>query len=208
MIPKGQTYLKRLAVLHRQLRPKTYVEIGIGKGDSLVLAYPETDVVGIDPELKPVRREARLYGLTSDDFFACHDLGAILGRPVDFAFIDGMHLFEFALRDFMNIERFCIDESLVVVHDCLPRHKEITVRDERDHPLGWAGDVWKLPLCLAEYRPDLHLEMNDVHPTGLLLVRNLDRDSRVLHEHYDEICERYVPLDYPGPVSLLSEPPG
>ena len=31
-----------------------------------------------------------------------------------------MHLYEFALRDFMNIEAHCRPESLVVLHDCLP----------------------------------------------------------------------------------------
>ena len=45
--------------------------------------------------------------MTSDDFFASHDLAQVLGgRPVDLAYIDGMHQFEFALRDFMNLERY------------------------------------------------------------------------------------------------------
>ena len=26
---------------------------------------------------------------------------------LDLVFIDGMHLFEYALRDFMNVERYC-----------------------------------------------------------------------------------------------------
>ena len=41
-----------------------------------------------------------LFPQTSDEFFARNDVGAELGGlPVDLAFIDGMHHFEFALRD-------------------------------------------------------------------------------------------------------------
>jgi hypothetical protein len=43
--------------------------------------------------------------MTSDDYFATHDLSKDLGGAVAFAFIDGLHSFEQALRDFSNIER-------------------------------------------------------------------------------------------------------
>src|SRR5256885_12302956 len=47
--------------------------------------------------------------------FAEHDLSKELGgRPVDLAFIDGMHLFEFALRDFVNLERYCAPGSTIL----------------------------------------------------------------------------------------------
>src|SRR5207249_2239032 len=103
----------------------------------------------------PIEREGHFYRLTSDEFFARHDLGEILGRPVDFAFIDGWHLFEFALRDFMNLERFCTDRPLIALHDCLPRPREIAAREKTPQGIAWAGDVWKLILCLADFRPDL-----------------------------------------------------
>jgi hypothetical protein len=95
--------------IHQHLQPRTYVEIGVETGASLRLALPGTLALGIDPQpqlTKPLRRNARVFRLTSDEFFARHDLRAELkGQPVDFALIDGMHHFEYALRDFMNLER-------------------------------------------------------------------------------------------------------
>ena len=39
---------------------------------------------------------------------------------VDLVFIDGLHLFEFALRDFFNAEAWCSRTSTIVLHDCVP----------------------------------------------------------------------------------------
>ena len=49
--------------------------------------------------------DATIYELTSDEFFARYDLSELLGGPVELAFIDGLHLFEQVLRDFVNLER-------------------------------------------------------------------------------------------------------
>src|ERR1700733_3093946 len=104
----GTHYHQILRRIHQHLRPGTYVEIGIEAGDTLALAAPGTLVIGIDPRPRlsyPLAEGVRIFPSTSDEFFAQHDLSAELGRrPLDLSFIDGMHLFEFALRDFINLE--------------------------------------------------------------------------------------------------------
>ena len=80
------------------------MEIGIFQGESLRLATSATVIVGIDPDPKigcVLGPQMKVFKTTSDEFFATHDLRAELGdRSVDLAFIDGMHRFEFAMRDF------------------------------------------------------------------------------------------------------------
>src|SRR5262249_11499626 len=107
----------------------------------------------------------------------------------------GMHLFEFALRDFMNIERYASPASLVVVDDIYPNHVAQTERLRRTR--AWTGDVWKLVPCLRKYRPDLTLVPLDSHPTGLLLVANLDPGSTVLRDNYNAIVREFrdIPAD-------------
>ena len=186
-------YFDLLRRLHVRLRPRTYVEIGMHTGKSLTLAGPETQIVGIDPT--PSVRErindtAQLFFETSDDFFAHHDLRALLGdRPVDMAFIDGMHLFEYALRDFRNLERYCNSESMVLVHDCYPLDAASSDR-VRDSDT-WTGDTWKLVPCLRALRPDLEISTIAVKPSGLTVIRNLDPTDTVLYERYDEALERF-----------------
>jgi hypothetical protein len=191
-------YYDAMDLVHRHLVPRTYVEIGVSTGRTLRLALPGTRCVGIDPEPhleQPLAPDQQVFAQTSDEFFAGHDLGAVLGgAPMDLAFIDGMHHFEFALRDFINLERASHPDTTVLIHDCLPQSEEGAAR-ERTTVL-WSGDVWRLIVALREWRPDLDVAVAAWAPTGLGVVRGLDRRSTVLSDHYDEIVERLLAMPY------------
>ncbi|MGH8265491.1 MAG: class I SAM-dependent methyltransferase, partial [Steroidobacteraceae bacterium] len=114
----GPDYFRVLARLHAHLRPRTYLEIGVFRGDSLRLAGADTLSIGIDPAprlRKPPRPRARIFTETSGDFFAKHDVVQELGgRRIELAFIDGLHQFEFALRDFIDVERHSEPSAIVL----------------------------------------------------------------------------------------------
>jgi hypothetical protein len=119
-----------------------------------------------------------------------------------------MHHFEYALRDFANVERHCTRESTILIHDCYPLDRESARRDGT--PPFWSGDVWRLILLLKKYRPDLALHTIGTPPTGLALVRNLDPDSRLLSENHDRLTNEFMALDYahldddkPGQLNLV-----
>ena len=185
-------FLRRL---HRRTKPKTYLEVGVNSGASLRLSRART--IAIDPQFKiihPLRCNLVMAKATSDDYFAQPDAFAhFRGRPTDLAFIDGMHLFEFALRDFINVERETDWTSVVVFDDMLPRNVEEAARDRLTR--AWTGDVYKVILTLREYRPDLVLLPVDTAPTGLLVVLAPDRTSTVLKDNYDAIEQRYIVPD-------------
>jgi hypothetical protein len=194
----SEYYVEVLKRIHAELKPRTYVEIGVFRGESLRLALPPTQAIGIDPkpELRvPLAANQRIFTETSDAFFARRDLRAELaGQPVDLGFIDGMHHFEFALRDFANLERYCTRGSTILIHDCYPVDRESARRD--GSPPFWCGDIWRLIVLLKKYRTDLAIYTIGVQPTGLGLVRNLDPESRFLTENHDQLCREFLALDY------------
>lgn len=198
MFLHGDDYLHVLAHVHQHLRPRTYVEIGVQHGHSLALVRPETRALGVDP--KPAVQYAlptnvRVFAETSDEFFARHDLRAELGGlPVDLAFIDGMHHFEYALRDFMNLERWCTPQSTIVFDDTFP-HDRRTAQRERVATF-WSGDIWKVLVLLKKYRPELALHTIAAPPTGLCIVRNLDPASRFIADNLERLVEEFMALDY------------
>lgn len=193
-----QRYLDTLAALHDHFQPDVYLEIGIRHGVSLALANRSRVAVGIDPapELRAALADhVRVISMTSDQFFDGSPM-AILGEPVNLAFIDGMHLFEFALRDFMNVERHATANSIIVFDDIFPNHP---LQAERERQSGvWTGDVWKIVPCLRKYRPDLLLFPLDAHPAGLLVVANLDPCSQVLRANYRSIVDEFTSTTAPA----------
>ncbi|HET8916383.1 MAG TPA: class I SAM-dependent methyltransferase, partial [Propionibacteriaceae bacterium] len=172
--------------LHEKIRPRTYLEIGIRTGRSMVLSRCRS--IGVDPVFKidnPIHCDVQLIKATSDDFFARQEpLAHFEGVPVDLAFIDGMHLSDFALRDFINIEPFMADTGVVVLDDVLPRNGLEAARDRKTGP--WTGDVYKVVEILQRRRPDLIVVLVNTAPTGTAVVIGVDQDSTILKDAYAE----------------------
>jgi tetratricopeptide (TPR) repeat protein len=200
----GEDYYFWLQRFHELLRPASYVEIGLGHGRSLALAGPQTKAIGVDPyqgfweQLNYVSPHdpATLFPLTSDDFFAQHDLRKVIGKETfDLAFIDGLHLFEQALKDFINLERYAGKDSVILIHDCLPIAPIVA---ERERCTGfWTGDVWRIIPCLKTFRPDLQILNLPTKPSGLAVVTGMDPNSTVLSENYRVIVDYYLGLKLP-----------
>jgi hypothetical protein len=195
----GPDYRQVLRRIHDRLRPRTYLEIGVRHGWTLRLAVHSDMIVGIDPEPRPwlpMPRGTRLFRERSDDFFDQHSRESVLGdRVVDLAFIDGMHLFEFGVRDFGNVERWCSPRSTVVLHDCL---SVAPISAARDRQVGfWVGDTWKALECLLSHRADLKIAVVPCFPSGLVVVQNLDPASDVLKEALSEVQQAYTSKSYP-----------
>ncbi len=132
--------------------------------------------------------------MTSDHFFQHSTEFVNRYLPFDLSFIDGIHLFEFVLRYFINTERCSASTSAILLHDCLPINA-VTSHRQRTTQL-WSGDVWKLLPVLQRYRPDLRVQIFDVTPTGLALVSCLDPESTVLGDHMAEILREYLPMNH------------
>lgn len=189
-------YLVVLERLHELIKPEFYFEIGVRNGRSLTLA--QCPALGVDPipEIDcELPATAKVVAATSDDYFE----GGPQIAP-DMTFIDGLHLFEFALRDFMHAERLAKPGGVIVIDDVSPNHHKQAMRDRQTN--AWTGDVWKLHEVLKRYRPELKLTLLDAHPTGLLLVSNLDPKDRVLWDAYNPIVRQYAP-EVPPPKHVL-----
>lgn len=198
-------YRQVLQRLHAELSPSLYLEIGVRTGASLALARGEA--IGVDPapivavELPP---GARVVQTTSDEFFARWQPE----QRVELGFIDGLHLFEQALRDFIHVERCADRDGVIVIDDIYPNHPSQARRARSTR--AWTGDLWKLHEVLRLHRPDLTLLPLDTHPTGLLVVTGLDPTSTTLEQAYEELVAEYA-REIAPPAHVLaragSQPP-
>ena len=193
-----------MSLLHRTLEPRTYLEVGVFMGDSLKIAH--CPAVGIDPAPKVTQSlpvTAQVIETTGDDFFAQpRPLERVLsdGAPrrsdgerfAELALIDGMHHAEFALRDFMNIERNSAPWSVIVFDDVLPENHEQALRGRATE--AWTGDIFRVEQILKKYRPDLVTVRVDIY-TGALLVFGLNHLDQRLASSYEQIVAEYVQSD-------------
>jgi O-methyltransferase len=178
-------YLAALALLHDTLKPSSYVEIGCREGRSLALARCQT--VAVDPDFEisfALRSPTRLFRQTSDDFFATENLQALLGEPLDLAFVDGMHQAEFALRDVLNLEVHASHKSVIVIDDILPEKIEWTTRERLTQ--AWTGDVYKVIPFLRKHRPDLDIRVYDIEMKGMALITSLNPADRSVQKELSQ----------------------
>jgi hypothetical protein len=193
----GLGYRDVMQRVHRLKRPRTYLEIGVGSGATLAMAAEAEAAVGVDPidSLQvALPANARFFLEESDRFFARESNEVFGEHGVDLTFIDGLHWFEYALRDFMHAEAWANHDGWILLHDCLPLNADSAARQRRTK--FWVGDTWKALRALLDYRPDLEIHAILAAPSGLVLVRRLDPGSQVLQRAMPEIVERYQALEY------------
>ena len=200
--PTGRRYVRFLRDLHATMVFDWYMEIGCRTGRSFAPVRGKT--IAIDPyfQLKQeslgVKPALHLFQQTSDDFFASGFLERMSIR-LSFSFIDGMHLIEFVLRDFLNTERHSDPGGVIAVHDCCPSSHEMTTRDLSALPKGaWTGDVWKIIPILQRYRPELRLDVLPLAPSGLLVVSGLNPSDTTLADRMEEILDEWRERDLAG----------
>lgn len=189
-----------LVDLHKYVEPRFYTEIGVEYGASLKLA--QCPALGIDPAPQlsvPIATQHSISYTTSDDYFRLADTSTM--KAIDLCYIDGMHQIEFALKDFMNMERFCHAGSVVIVDDIYPAHplQGERIRQSR----YWTGDIWKIIPILQLHRPDLIVMPVDTDPTGSLMVLGLDPTNNVLWDHFDSIIDHAINTMTEVPESII-----
>jgi glycosyltransferase involved in cell wall biosynthesis len=194
----GEGHTRLLRRLHAALSPETYLEIGVARGASIALARPPTRAIGVDPQPAinvPFKTETHIFCETSDVFFQKQRLTSLLeGRPLAMAFIDGLHHFQQALKDFLNVEAFCGPRSVVLFHDTIP-FDERTQRPDRELEF-YTGDVWKTVLCLRHFRPDLDIFTVAAPWSGLTIVTGFDPAAHPRADFYDEAVKRFADVAY------------
>jgi hypothetical protein len=147
--------MNRISILQeiiRRTKAKTYVEIGVSKGD-LFCSIRAPRKIGIDPvnnlpkaltsrgytwptriqgeysrwlaRLK--REESRFFELPSDDFFV-RVPHIFSEHKIDVAFVDGLHTYEQAYRDVENCLKYLAPGGVILMHDCNPATEAAGVR--------------------------------------------------------------------------------
>lgn len=199
----GMFYQDFIIGLLGEVRARSYLEVGVAQGD--LLRRVECPAIAVDPRIifqgNVVGKKPFLltFQMTSDEFFNRHDPRRFFPEGIDVTFLDGLHQFEYLLRDFIKAERACHPRSVILLHDCLPMNEEVAERvpDLANRKIeatrsAWTGDVWKVVPILRRMRPSLRITLLDCPPTGLVMVSNLDPASSVLEERYFDIVDEWL----------------
>jgi hypothetical protein len=171
----GPNYYDVLRWLHEELKPASYLEIGVFRGRSLSLAMPPTIALGIDPCPKVDHHwqtQTQVVPMTSSEFFSRHSLAEFFGADCfSLALVDGLHQFERAMDDIFNLEVYAQPDSVIALHDTIPLDERTASPTRRTD--FYTGDVWKVVPFLKQFRPDLEIVTVRTGPSGLTLIRRL-----------------------------------
>lgn len=148
-----------------------YLEIGVYNGE-VFFKTKAPYKYAVDPQFRFVKEtkykmmlknisnvKAKYFTKTSDDFFKEDAKKLFAKNKIDICFIDGMHEYDFVLRDVTNALNYLDENGAIILHDCNPLTAEAEVNfadwKKRDFSGEWNGDVWKIIVHLKSLRDDV-----------------------------------------------------
>ena len=170
----------RLYFLNRLVKEKkfrSYLEIGVFLG-KIFFHISAKKKIAVDPyfrfglyrKFKRIFRNitnlsARFYEKTSDAFFAEDAPVLYRDTKLDICLVDGMHEYQFALRDVENTLCYLQEHGVIIMHDCNPltAHAAISFEGWKANNFQgvWNGDVWKTIVHLRSTRDDINVFVLD-----------------------------------------------
>ena len=177
--------MDRLHVLQNLVKHKklnNYFEIGVFNGH-ILFKIKTTFKVAVDPNFKfdflrklgksiinPYNLTNQYYKVTSDVFFKEYAGKTFVKNKIELSLIDGMHEYEFVVRDIENTLHYMLDHGVIIIHDCNPATAQAEVRFEDWNGEGaWNGNVWKAIVHLRSLRTDLNVFVLDCdHGLGII----------------------------------------
>jgi hypothetical protein len=172
------TRTKLLNELIRTFGYKSYLEIGCANDWNFNQIQAQTKV-GVEPH----PQHGGTHKMTSDEFFATHDM------KFDLIFIDGLHISDQVDKDIVNSLKCLNDNGTIVMHDCNPAVEEA----QRQYVVisDWNGDTWK-SFVKARGFEDVDAATGDFdHGCGVLRVRKNADPIKVADTdlHWDELVK-------------------
>lgn len=161
-----------ILLLMREKNLKNYLEIGVFNGH-IFFRVKSDFKIAVDPEFRfstgrkiiktminPKNINNQYFEKTADDFFG-QDAARVIGnRKLQMALIDGMHEYDYALRDVENTLSYLSNDGVIIMHDCNPLTREASSSfaewKARNFADTWNGDVWKT-IMLLRTRPDINV---------------------------------------------------
>ena len=174
-----------ILTLMKERKLKNYLEIGVFNGH-ILFKVKSNFKVAVDPEfrfgalrkfvkglLNPLNFRNKYFEKTSDAFFLEDAPSLLNNKKFDIALIDGMHEYEYALRDVENTLQYLSPNGVIIMHDCNPETKLSASSFEdwkkRQFADTWNGDVWKVILHLQSLRNDVNAFVLDCdHGLGII----------------------------------------
>lgn len=207
---------------------KNYLEIGV-LGGSVFFNVRCPHKSAVDPKFK-FNWKGRLgeslknwdnltagyFEVTSDEFFDRYAPRKYQAQPLDVVLVDGMHEFEFALRDVLHSLQYLSQDGVIIMHDCNPLSKEAEASfaewQRRGYSGFWNGDVWKVIAYLLQARPDLDVFVADCdHGLGVITRNgepthelNIDK-ATFANMTYEDLASRRSELLNLKPVDYLRD---
>ncbi|SFE54257.1 class I SAM-dependent methyltransferase [Spirosoma endophyticum] len=176
--------LELIQLLISQKKLRNYLEIGVENGH-IFFRLKSPFKVSVDPKfifdtmrkvgktiLNPYNLTNQYFEKTSDAFFEQDADRVFTSTKLQLALVDGMHEYQYALRDVENTLRYLNDEGVIIMHDCNPQSEQAAGRFEDWQEGVWNGDVWRTVVHLRSQRPDLNVFVLDTdHGLGIVTKR-------------------------------------
>lgn len=191
--------LEIIQTLMQKKNLKNYLEIGVFNGH-IFFRIRSNFKLAVDPEFRfdnmriwgktlinPYNLYNQYFSKTSDAFFNEDAPRVINNKKIDIALIDGMHEYDYALRDVENTLRYLSDDGVIIMHDCNPLTKTAASSfrewEERKFADTWNGDVWKVILHMQSLRNDVNAFTLDCdHGLGIITKGKPERPLNFTQE--------------------------